>query len=78
MKSMTCNQLGGPSDCMHTFTGETFEEIGEQSKSHAMEMASQGDQPHIDKMNEMKELMESDPKAAQQWYTDKKAEFDQS
>ena len=78
MKTVLCNQLGGPDNCTHEFSGTTFEEVGEQSKKHAMEMAANGDQPHIDKMEEMKTLMASDPQAAQKWYQDKKAEFENS
>ena len=55
MKTMTCKQLAGA--CDKEFHPETFEEMGELSRTHAMEMAEKGDQGHIDKMEEMKDLM---------------------
>ena len=73
MKTMTCNQLAG--SCDQTFSADTFEEIAEMSKAHAMEMAAKGDQPHLDKMQEMKTLMMNNPEAAQKWFADKMAEF---
>lgn len=72
MKTMTCNQLAGA--CDMEFQANTFEEIGELSKKHAMEMASKGDQAHITKMEEMTNMM-NNPKAMQDWWDQKKAEF---
>jgi hypothetical protein len=73
MKTMTCNQLAGACDL--EFHANTFEEMGEMSKTHAMEMTQKGDALHIAKMNEMMELMKT-PGAAEKWFADKKAEFD--
>ncbi|MFW6256859.1 MAG: hypothetical protein ACOC2O_01830 [Bacillota bacterium] len=55
MKTMTCKQLGGA--CDKKFHANTFEEMAELSKKHAMEMVQQGDEAHIKAMNEMKSLM---------------------
>ncbi len=72
MKKMTCLQLGGA--CDQVFEAETFEEIAELSKKHAMEMFQKGELSHIEKMNEMKALMNK-PGAVQEWMAAKKAEF---
>lgn len=75
MKTMTCNELGGA--CEKTFSAETFEEIQEQSKQHGMEMFQKQDQPHIDAMHKMRELMQtSDSAAMQKWMAEKRAMFD--
>ena len=73
MKSMKCNQLGGTCDTV--FTGETFQEIAEQSKKHAMEMFQAGNQAHIHKMKEMQELMNT-PEAMRTWFENKRKEFE--
>ena len=70
---MTCNQLAGA--CDMEFHAETFEEIGEISKKHAMEMAEKDDKAHIAKMEEMKNMM-GDPEAMKEWFAKKHQEFD--
>lgn len=69
MKTMTCKQLGGA--CDKEFHGNTFEEMAEQSKWHAMEMHQQQNKAHLKAMADMSELMQ-DPAAMQQWFTSKK------
>ena len=77
MKTMTCNQLGGPENCIHPFQAETFEEIAEMSKNHGMEMFSSGDEDHLAAMKKMQELMSSaDSEAMMKWMQARKAEFD--
>jgi predicted small metal-binding protein len=73
MKSMTCKDLGGA--CNLEFKANTFNEIAELSKQHAMEMIIQKDQPHLDAMNAMQELMKT-PDKMQTWFEDKKKHFD--
>ena len=73
MKTMTCKQLGGACDL--EFKAETFDEIAELSKAHGMEMFQIGDEAHMKAMQEMQGLMQS-PEAMQQWFNDRKAEFD--
>jgi hypothetical protein len=73
MKTMTCRQLAGA--CNKEFKANTFNEIAEMSKKHAMEMSQKGDEEHTKKMNEMMELMK-DPNAMDKWFADKKKEFD--
>lgn len=70
---MTCRQLAGA--CDMEFHAETFDEMGEMSKKHAMEMAEKGDQAHIAKMEEMKNMM-GDPEAMKEWFAKKQQEFD--
>jgi len=72
IKTMTCRELGGA--CELKFQANTFEEMAQLSKAHAMEMFQQADAPHLQAMNEMKELMQ-DPKEMQAWFEDKKAAF---
>jgi len=72
MKTMTCKQLGGA--CDQEFHANSFEEITDQSKKHGMEMFQKGDKAHLDAMNEMRGLMK-DPKAMQEWFENKRKEF---
>ncbi len=60
MKTMTCRQLGGA--CDKEFQANTFEEMGEMSAKHSMEMAQKGDDDHIRVMEKMKE-QSNDPQA---------------
>jgi hypothetical protein len=73
MKTMTCKQLAGA--CDKQFNADTFKEISEMSKEHAMEMFQKNDQEHIKKMNEMMELSKN-PDAMSKWFADKKKEFE--
>lgn len=73
MKTMTCKQLGGA--CDKTFSANTFEEIAEQSSQHGMQMFQQGDQQHLQAMNDMREQMK-DAKAMQAWMDMKRKEFE--
>ncbi len=63
MKTMTCKDLAGACDA--EFHAETFDDMAEMSKKHAMEMAE--DQSHIEAMEKMTELM-SDPEAMKEWF----------
>lgn len=73
MKTMTCKQLGGA--CEHAFSAETFEEMAEMSKQHGMEQFQKGDQPHLDAMHKMQELMKL-PGAMETWFQGKRDEFE--
>lgn len=73
MKTMTCRQLAGA--CDDEFHAETFDEMGDLSREHAMEMAANGDKGHIDKMEEMKALMNK-PGAVEEWFGKVQREFD--
>jgi len=73
MKIMRCKQLGGA--CEEEFHANTFDEISEMSKKHAMEMFQKNDTAHLDAMNDMQELMK-EPKAMKEWFENKKKEFE--
>ena len=73
MKKMTCNQLGGA--CEQEFLANSFEEIGEMSKEHAMKMLEEGESAHLLAMGEMQELMQ-DPAKTQEWFEGKRLEFE--
>jgi hypothetical protein len=76
MKKMTCNNLGGPENCEKEFQANSFEEIAELSKNHAMEMFQLKDESHIAAGQKMRELMQ-DPEKMNQWMLSKKQEFEQ-
>ena len=57
MKTMTCRQLGGA--CDQKFHANTFEEMAELSKQHAMEMLQKQDVAHLEAMQKMQELMKN-------------------
>jgi len=71
---MTCKQLAGA--CDKEFHAETFREMGEMSRKHAMEMAEMGDKAHIEKMEEMKNNHMNKPEAVKEWFEKVKKEFD--
>lgn len=70
---MTCKQLGGA--CDKEFSANSFEEIAEMSKRHGMEMFQKKDEPHMNSMNEMQELMKS-PEVMNDWLKSKRKEFE--
>lgn len=72
MKTMTCRQLAGACDL--EFHADTFEEIGQMSKSHAMAMMQSGDAAHMIKMQEMTTIM-SKPEEMNAWFEKLKNEF---
>ena len=73
MKTMTCKDLAGACDA--EFHAKTFDEMAEMSKKHAIDMAEQGDQAHIEAMEKMKEFM-SDREAMKEWYETVQKSFD--
>ena len=73
MKSMTCRDLGGACDVV--FRASSFDEIGELSKSHAMETFKIGDEAHLKAGEAMQALM-SESGAFQEWYDGKRREFE--
>jgi hypothetical protein len=74
MKTMTCNQLGGA--CETKFQAETFEEMAELSKKHAVEMFAKEDAAHLEAKEQMKNLMQS-PEAMQAWFAERRREFNE-
>ena len=73
MKTMSCKQLGGA--CEKQFQANSFQEIAEMSKLHGMEMFQKQDQEHLEAMKKIQALMQQ-PQAMQEWFENKKKEFD--
>jgi len=73
VKTMSCKQLGGA--CDQAFHADSFEEIAEMSKQHGKEMFQKNDEAHLKAMSAMQELMKK-PKAMQEWFENKRKEFD--
>ncbi len=73
MKTMTCQQLGGA--CDQEFHADRWEEMVELSKKHGMEMAEQGDEAHINVMEEIRNGM-NDSEAMKSWIEKMQQEFD--
>ena len=73
MKTMTCKQLGGACDIQ--FHANSFEEIAEASKQHAMDMLQKNDPEHLRAMDEMAQLMKT-PEAMGEWFEGKRTEFE--
>ena len=66
MKTMTCKQLYGPCDAL--IHGETADEMMENSKKHAVEMAAKGDKVHISAIKAMGDSHKNmDEEAVKQW-----------
>jgi hypothetical protein len=72
MKTMTCKQLGGA--CEAKFHADTFEEIAELSKNHALEMIEKKDDAHTKALRETQELMHF-PEGMNAWYENKRKTF---
>ena len=70
---MTCRELGGACDAV--ITGNTPEEMGENCKSHAMEMVAKDDAPHIEAMEKMKNIS---PEAFQVFMADFHKRFEEA
>ncbi len=73
MKKMKCKDLGGACDV--ELEGESFQEIAEKSRKHAMEMVQAGDEAHIKAMKAMEKLMEM-PDELAVWMAEKRAAFE--
>ena len=75
MKTMTCKQLFGPCDA--AIHGKTAEEMMENSKKHALDMAALGDQVHINAIKAMGNMHQNmDAAAVKQWMEKFQNEFD--
>ncbi|MBT4519412.1 MAG: DUF1059 domain-containing protein [Halieaceae bacterium] len=60
---------------MSEFHANTFEEMGELSKKHGMEMHQKKDAAHIESMSEMGQLM-NNPSDMEKWFESKRKEFE--
>lgn len=73
MKTVSCKQIGGA--CEKEFSVESFDELVEASKLHAMEMMLQQDEPHLKAIEAMQDTL-SDPEKMKTWLDEKRAEFE--
>lgn len=72
MKSMTCQQLGGP--CQLTLHGETADEIIKAQDRHLREAARSGDADHLPAHEDMKARWRR-PLKSMDWYRTTKRAF---
>jgi hypothetical protein len=72
MKTMTCQQLGGPCDLGHH--GATADEVIKAQDRHLKEMVAQGDLSHEAAMKEMKARWKN-PIRGMGWYRKAKGDF---
>jgi len=73
MKKLPCSELGG--SCDEMISGETFQEMGENSKKHVMALMEKGDTSHNEAMEKMKGMSEEDRNA---WMRDTQKKFDEA
>ena len=72
MKTMTCQQLGGPCDLSHH--GATADEVIKAQDRHLKEMVAKGDIRHEQAAKEMKSRWRN-PIKAMGWYRQAKRDF---
>ena len=72
MKTMTCQQLGGPCDFLHR--GMTEDEVIKAQDRHLKGMVAEGDATHESALKEMKGRWKS-PIKSMGWYKKAKADF---
>ncbi len=61
MKQLTCRELGGA--CDEVITGDTAEEMAENSKNHGMLMMQQNDVAHLEALEKMQHMSPEDMNA---------------
>ena len=72
MKTMTCQQLGGPCDLSHQ--GNTADEVIKAQDSHLKEVVAKGDATHEGALKAMKGRWKH-PIAGMGWYRKAKSDF---
>lgn len=72
MKTMTCQQLGGPCDLGHR--GESADEVIHAQDKHLRAAVKAGDEAHREARQEMR-FRWMHPKQSLGWYNDAKANF---
>jgi hypothetical protein len=72
MKTMTCEQLGGPCDVPHR--GETADEVIKAQDRHLNAVVAEGDEVHKDALKQMKGRWKH-PVAGMSWYRQAKRDF---
>lgn len=72
MKTMTCQQLGGP--CAFSHHGSTADEVIKAQDVHLREMVTGGDETHTSALKEMKGRWKN-PVSGLGWYRKTKRDF---
>jgi hypothetical protein len=72
MKTMTCQQLGGP--CDHTHQGETADDVIQLQDQHLKDAVAAGDASHEKAAKEMKSRWRR-PVSGLKWYNQAKRDF---
>lgn len=72
MKTMTCQQLGGP--CSHPHHGATADDVIKAQDRHLNEMVAQGDTNHQNALDAMKGRWKH-PVKGMGWYKRAKSDF---
>jgi len=72
MKTMTCNQLGGP--CDHQLTGHDANEVIKAQDAHLKQAVADGDATHKVALDEMKGRWKR-PISGMGWYRQVKRDF---
>lgn len=72
MKTMTCRDLGGP--CEHMHSGATADDIIKAQDKHLRILVKDGDEAHVPARNAMKRRWLR-PRQAMGWYNDVKARY---
>lgn len=77
VKTMKCCDLYGPVNCNVEITGESAEQMMENSQKHGMEMYQSGDADHVRVMEDMKKKMETiTPEEQAAWMEEFHAKFE--
>ena len=72
MKTMTCEQLGGP--CTYPHHGNTADEVIKLQDAHLREAVAAGDEAHVGALDAMKGRWKH-PVASMGWYRTAKRDF---
>lgn len=72
MKTMTCQQLGGPCDFQHH--GDNANDVIKSQDAHLKEMVGGGDQTHASALDEMKGRWKR-PVSGMKWYRKAQRDF---
>jgi len=72
MKTMTCQQLGGP--CDHPHHGESADDVIKAQDAHLKEVVAAGDASHADALKAMRGRWKH-PIKGMGWYKDAKRNF---
>ncbi|MCB0991653.1 MAG: hypothetical protein KDB16_11785 [Acidimicrobiales bacterium] len=72
MKTMTCQQLGGP--CGHEHHGDTADDVIRAQDAHLKDMVANGDEAHRPARDDMKSRWRR-PVSGMRWYRQAKKDF---